>query len=222
VLLYGAAVAKKKDKYFNMAGGTTQPGYDNLQVAKFANGTVSYLTSVDLAGLKTGLKVPANQKKADSYAGKDLGFEGTHLWTTRGDFLFAGQLSDRSAVIGFHFGADGAFRGQYLIKTEKQSKDHPIDYALFENPDQQTATFFLGELTGVDKGRELKYPRMARIDLAAATISTVETYGFGKKGEFFLDDIYPFTFIDDGAKVVFFSRDSKDSQVWLGRVKLGL
>jgi hypothetical protein len=45
--------------------------------------------------------------------------------------------------------------------------------------------------------------------------------GFGKKGEFFLDDMYPTTLIDDGAKVVFFSRDAKDANIWLGRVKLG-
>ena len=126
-----------------------------------------------------------------------------------------------SAVHVFQFGASGEFKGQYVITTEKQMKESPIDYTLFENPDKQTVTVYLAELTGVDKGRQLKYPRMAAINIANAAISDIATFGFGKKGEFFLDDLYPTTLIDDGGKVVFFGRDSKDANIWLGRVKLG-
>ncbi len=221
VILYGAAVEKKKDKYFNMAGGKVQTGYDNIQIMKIANGAVSFLTSVNLKDLEAKIKKPGNQKKAESYAGKNFAMSNTCAQTSSGDFLFSGQTADRSALHIFQFGANGVFKGQYVLATEKQMKESPIDYTLFENPDKQTVTIYLAELTAVDKGRQLKYPRMATINVANAAISNIETYGFGKKGEFFLDDMYPTTLIDDGAKVIFFSRDSKDANIWLGRVKLG-
>jgi len=221
VILYGAAVEKKKDKYFNMAGGVVQGNFDNIQIMKIANGAVSYLTSVSLKDLEGKVQKPGNQKKAESYAGKEFVLSNTCTQTTSGDFVFSGQTADRSAVHVFQFGASGEFKGQYVITTEKQMKESPIDYTLFENPDKQTVTVYLAELTGVDKGRQLKYPRMAAINIANAAISDIATFGFGKKGEFFLDDLYPTTLIDDGGKVVFFGRDSKDANIWLGRVKLG-
>jgi len=221
VILYGAAVEKKKDKYFNMAGGVAQTAYDNIQIMKIANGTVSYLTSVNLKDLGGKMTKPGNQKKAESYAGKDFTMSSSCTQTTSGDFLFSGQTADHSAIHVFQFGADGEFKGQYVFNTEKQVKETPIDYTLFENPDKQTVTVYLAELTGIDKGRQLKYPRMATIDVGNASVSDLETYGLGKKGEYFLDDMYPTTLIDDGTKIVFFSRDAKDASIWLGRVKLG-
>ncbi|MFA5729228.1 MAG: hypothetical protein WC957_07350 [Candidatus Neomarinimicrobiota bacterium] len=221
VILYGAAVEKKKDKYFNMAGGVVQGSCDNIQIMKIANGAVSYLTSVNLKDLEGKVKKPGNQKKAESYAGKDFTMSNSCTQTTSGDFLFSGQTADHSALHIFQFGANGDFKGQYVINTEKQVKETPIDYTLFENPDKQTVTIYLAELTGVDKGRQLKYPRLATINVGNISVSEIMSCGFGKKGEFFLDDMYPTTLIDDGAKVVFFSRDAKDANIWLGRVKLG-
>jgi len=220
VLLYGAAVEKKKDKYFNMAGAQTS--FDNIQVLKIANGAVSYLTSVNLNDLKAKLKKPDNQKNAESYGGKDLALSNTCVLTTSGDFIISGQMADRSAVYFFQFAPNGEFKGQYVVNTEKQAKEFPIDYTVFENPDKQTLTIFLSELTGVDKGRQLKYPRMAMLDIGKASLSKIETFGFGKKGEYYLDDVYPVTVIDDGAKIVLFSRNVKDTEIWLGRVKIGM
>jgi len=221
VILYGAAVEKKKDKYFNMAGGVAQGSYDNIQIMKIANGSVNYLTSVNLKDLESKVKKPGNQKKAESYSGQNFAMSSTCTQTSTGDFLFSGQTAERSALHIFQFGANGEFKGQYVITTEKQVKESPIDFTLFENPDKQTVTVYLAELTGIEKGRALKYPRMATVNVSNAAISNIETFGFGKKGEFFLDDMYPTTLIDDGAKVVFFSRDAKDANIWLGRVKLG-
>jgi hypothetical protein len=167
------------------------------------------------------MKKPGNQKSAETYGGKDLALSNTYVLTTSGDFIFSGQMADRSAIHFFHLSSNGEFKGQYVVNTENQSKEFPIDYTLFENPDKQTITVFIAELTGVNKGRQLKYPRMATIDIGNTSISDVGTYGFGKKGEYFLDDIYPITVVDDGSKIVLFSRDSKDAEVWLGRVKVG-
>ncbi|MBN2600959.1 MAG: hypothetical protein JXR87_03085 [Candidatus Marinimicrobia bacterium] len=141
--------------------------------------------------------------------------------TTSGDFFFSGQTADRSAVHIFQFSDNGEFKEQYVIGTEKQVKDFPIDYTIFENPDQQTLTVYIAELTAVEKGRQLKYPRIVTINISNAAISDIESYGLTKKNEYYLDDMYPTTLIDDGAKVVFFGRDKKDSSIWLGRVKFG-
>ena len=221
VIFYGAAVEKKKDKYFNMADGVAQGSFDNLQVMKVASGAVSFLTSVSLDQLKAQMKKPGNQKGADSYTGKDLVLDNSCVLTASGHFFFSGQQADHSAVHIFQFGPKGEFSGQYVINMEKQAKEFPIDYTLFENPDLQSLTVYIGELTAVNKGRQLKYPRLALINLEQAALSNIEAYGYGKKGEYFLDDMYPVTIIDDGAKIVFFSRDSKDAEIWLGRVKVG-
>lgn len=222
VILYGAAVEKKKDKYFNMAGGVAQSSFDNIQIMKIANGAVGYLTSVNLRDLATKIKKPGNQKKADSYAGTNFQMSSICTQTTSGDFIFSGQTADHAALHLFHFGPNGEFKGQYVVAVENQVKEQPLDYTIFETPDKQSLCVYLAELIAVEKGRQLKVPHMALLDIGGATIANVNVYGFDKKGEYFLDDMYPVTLIDDGTKIVFFSRDRKDANIWLGRVKLGI
>jgi len=221
VYLYGPANLDKKGKYLNaIVGGLTS--FDNIQVMKVGEGTIKYLTNANLKELNSKLVKPSNLKKGDSYSGKDLTFEQNYTLTAAGDLLFTAQANDHSALYCFHFGPDGKFKAQYVIASEDQPKEVGIDHAIFENPDQQSVSVFIAELTKVDKNRALKYPRMATINIKDAKISAVQTFGYDKKGEYFLDDIYPYTFIDNGQKIVFFSRDAKDAKLWLGRVKIGL
>jgi len=221
VYLYGPASIDKKGKYLKaIVGGLTS--FDNIQVMKVGEGTIKYLANVNLKELNSKLVKPSNLKKGDSYSGKDLTFEQNYTLTATGDLLFTAQANDHSALYCFHFGPEGKFKAQYVIASEDQPKEVGIDHAIFENPDQQSVSVFIAELTKVDKNRALKYPRMATINLKDAKISAVQTFGYDKKGEYFLDDIYPYTFIDNGQKIVFFSRDAKDAKLWLGRVKIGI
>ncbi len=219
VYIYGAGLQSKKEKHFSVAKLMSR--FDNVQAMKISGGTVVYINSATLDAMGKKLQNPGNQKKAKQYQGKDMELEQISVVTGSGDLIFSGLAVDRSARYSFHFGPNGDFKGQYFVGTIKQSKEHYNDHFLFENPEGGTVTYFMGENTGEDKGRILKFPRMATIDVANATISDINTYGFGKKQEYYLDDIYPFTFIDNGQRVVFFSRNAKDSEIWLGKIKFG-
>ncbi len=219
VYLYGGALAKKKNKHYSTA--TPLSEFDNMQVIKIAASQVAYTASATLDEMEKKLAVPGNQKKTKAFNGKELTLNQISVLTSSGDLIFSGQATDQSALYSFHFGPTGAFAGQYVINTVNQSKEHGFDHFMFENPDGATATLYLGELEGIDNGRALKIPRMATIDIAAAKISDINTYGFDKKGEYYLDDVFPFTFIDNGERVILFSRDGKDSEIWLGCLKFG-
>jgi len=218
VLLYGLASTKKKDKYYT---GNPIAKYDNVQAVKITDGAVSWVSTVDLATVKGKMRTPKGQKKSKPWAGSDMALDGQFTVTSSGDLIFTGQAADHSALYGFHFDPAGAFKAHYVFGTSIQNKEYGIDHAMFENLDKKTLTCYMGELENVEDGRALKVPRMATIDIASTEVSAIQTFGFGKKGEYYLDDVYPFTFIDELSKVVLFSRDKKDSEIWLGRVKLG-
>lgn len=220
VLLYGIALQKKSSKY--MLPGVAVTEGDNIQVLKVSNGQIAYLSNADLKTVAAKMQTPKNQKKAKAWAGKDMNLSQNYALSASGDLLISGESSDHQTVYAFHFGSGGELKAHYVINMDIQSKDHGVDYTLFENRDKKSITFFIAELEKVENGRALKIPRLAVINIENSTISDMETYGYGKKGKYYLDDIYPYTFIDDGRKVVFFSRNDKDSEVWMGRVKLGL
>jgi len=219
VLIYGLALQKKAGKYFSSAAALSD--FDNVQLMKVANGEMSYLSTVSVKDLEKKLQKPGNVKKVKAYAGKDMVLTAMNTLASNGDLIFTGEATDHSVLYAFHFGADGVLKAHYAIGMDVQMKENAIDHTIFENPDQKTATFFIAELEKIDNGRYLKIPKIASIGLTGGTISDIETYGYGKKGKYYLDDVYPYTFIEDGQKVVFFSRDDKDASVWMGRVKLG-
>jgi len=219
ILIYGTGLEKKKDKYFTPGIGMI--AVDNIQLMKVSNGKVAYIANADLKMIAAKMKSPKNQKKAKPFNGKEMFLTGNYALSSTRDLVFSGEAADHQTLYAFHFDPSGALKAHYVVGMEMQSKEHGIDHTLFENCDKKTVTFFISELEKIDNGRALKVPRIAAIDLEKATISDIETYGFGKKGKFYLDDTFPFTFIDEGNRVVFFSRDDKDSNVWMGRVKLG-
>jgi len=219
VLIYGTALAKNKSKYFTPGVGMSK--VDNIQVMKVSNGEIAYINNADLKMIASEMQSPGNQKKAKPFAGKDMFLTQNYALSSSGDLIFSGEAADHQTLYAFHFDPEGTLKAHYVVGMEMQSKEHGVEHTLFENSDKETITFFIAELVKIDNGRALKVPRIASIDISKGTISDIETYGFGKKGKFYLDDIFPFTFIDEGRRVVFFSRDEKDANVWVGRVKLG-
>ena len=218
VYFYGIAETKRNDKY-DIETRLTKG--DNVQVVKFKDGNADYIASLNVDKLADILKKPGNQKKADAYNGKNMSMDvGTSLVAPSGDLIFSGQSDDHDAMYYFHLSPEGEFKAHYVINTEQKHKEHAIDHAIFMNANGQTATLFVAELEDIKDERALKYPRLATIDIAAADISNMTTYGYSKKEKYYLDDVYPTTFIADD-RVVFFSRDAKDKEIWLGRVKLG-
>ncbi|MBN2600958.1 MAG: hypothetical protein JXR87_03080 [Candidatus Marinimicrobia bacterium] len=84
VILYGAAVEKKKEKYFNMAGGNLQSSFDNIQIMKIAKGEVNYLSSINLKDLAAKNEETGQPEKSRILQRKRLYYEqhlhSDHFW----------------------------------------------------------------------------------------------------------------------------------------------
>lgn len=221
VYIYGQANAEKKDKEPQKVYQTLDE-FDNLQVMKISGHKVDYLTSVSLEEANKLLQKPANQKKSRTFEEDNNYLIASPTITSDGSLLIAGAPKENEALHYFHFDSKGNFRAQYVVNIEDPKKTTLVGLMqfLFENNDG-TMTLLIPELVDENKGQQFRYPKTAIIDLTAGDISELNSWGYGKKQEFYLDEGYPTTFVNNGNNLVFFSRDKSNKQIWFGRIKLG-
>lgn len=221
VYIYGQASLKDMKKEPQKVYATMDK-FDNLQAMKISKHKIDYITSVPMDVVNGQIRTPSNQKKAKPWGPKDFYLVPEPTITTNGDLIISGAFTDNGALHYFQFDNKGDFKTQYIINTDdpKKSSEFGFLHFLFENPDG-TMTMLIPEIKDEKKGQQFRYPKTATIDLAANTISDVNSWGYGKKQEFYLDEGYPTTFINDGNELVFFSRDKSEKRIWFGRIKLG-
>jgi hypothetical protein len=226
--VYGPASQKNNDDYF---AEQYNPKYDNFQFMKISGGKIAFNTSTKLKEFEKNLKFAPNMKKIDSYTGKNFEIN-SFIKSASGDIFINGQEMEGGGTAPkkygnlhlLQFSTDGKLKAQYGYKLQETSKEAEANASVnsvFENPDNSTVSWLVYEVTGSTDEKALIYPRMATIDLAAASISDFNQFGYNKQEEFYSDNGRPLTIIDNNQKVVFFGADKKNKNIWFGRVKLG-
>ena len=222
--------AAGKEKYYNMLQGQTK--FKAIQLAKFSNHKMEYITEANLDEIEAKINCPPSQKKSPAYDGKKFDIKNYYI-SQNGDFIVSGQNFNTSKegikytdVIGFQFDPKGVFKAQYGVDTKQTNKyakaaGAPQDF--LESPDGKNLFWLLMEIKGVafwGGSKPLTYPRIAKIDLANAKVSDFTDYGYGKDDrDYYLDPKFPFLNIGKD-QIVFFGSNASGKHIWFCRVNL--
>lgn len=222
IYLYGLSNKKNNGKYrllYDEHGPLNKAEY--MQVVKISGEDIDYISSVGIEEMSSKIAMPSNQKKGEPFDGKGLVMNPDNsVLTPEGQLIVGGQTNKYDAIYYFHFDSDGKFKKEYAITPAEKHKENAIDQVLILNDDKKSLTLYIGELADVKNERKFKYPRMGTIDIVSGTMSAIKSFGYNDDQEYYMDNMFPYLFIGE-EKIVFFSHDKKDKEIWLGRVQMG-
>ena len=218
VYFYGAA-ALGKNKYHQYAVQSAKK--KSIQVMKVNSGKIEYLTETkieDIEGLK---KLPANNKKATKYTGKQkLVFQFSKINT--GNIVLYTQYYNKDGVPGdytaLEFDENGKLAANYMRNKAIKSKSKVgIEHIMTENAN---GLFWIAFEIDDSKGVVSGAPVISKIDTKGKKIGEALVLGKdGKRNTYFIDNKFPMLNISD-TQQVYFGADKKGKNIWFCRVNL--
>lgn len=214
---------------------------DNFHFIKIKDGAMKFATSAPFSSIKAKMKTPPSQKGGTAYKGGK--FRPAGMWMTpAGEYLMSGQLTGWGFVRGvsstmttygdivcLHFDRYGEFKAQYAvdrIDDDKKSKVFFLDQNFYISADGKTGYWLIYEVKGVkgfgsfmDAYNNIptfyarKYPRVAKINFEAATLSDFTIIGQQK---YFVNQTYT---LGDGS-LMFVGKDEDEENIWMSQLSL--
>ncbi|CAN5687167.1 hypothetical protein BH10BAC3_BH10BAC3_37650 [soil metagenome] len=213
----------------------------NFHLLKFTKGDLAFATVVPIKSFKDKVVTPPSQRKAHTYEGKRLLIEEFKVLPD-GGYLMAGQLLDKDVVkdvqvtkyldiVGFLFDANGGLRAQFAVEKmndDTKSEIWPSDQNFYISTDGKTAYWEILEVKGA-KGYESfadayngnktytfsYFPRIAKINLAATTISEFDV--LGSNGKYQMYKQHAALTSADGKTRYYLGHDEDYEKVWIGK-----
>lgn len=207
---------------------------ENIYLLKFSNNALAFASTTPLTDFKAKFKPAAGEKGARAYNGKRFSISNFYV-TPSGEYLAAGQLIDDgnfNDLICFHFDAKGILKAQYGVNkqnTDKKSEvfrtiqnfyvtsDNNICWELLEVKGVKGYESFLDAYNNNATFYPLYYPRVAKIDMNATTVSAFKSMGDGK---YFLHRDFLPAYDSKEKSVTYFGHDEDYKKLWVGKMML--
>ncbi len=195
---------------------------------KIADKKVEYLTETTLDEFATKLKTPPSQRRSPDYDGKKFEIINYKVFDNA-DFMVVGQnfkldqnkVKQYNDIVAFHFDSKGILKAQYGVDTKESneySKKYGTPQSMLIGKNPNNMYWIVQEIKGYSDwfDKELTYPRIAKVDMSAATLGDFTTLG-GK--EFYLDPKFPYLESEPG-KLVFFGSNKPGKIIWFNKIDL--
>lgn len=234
----GMGSSWQTQKYFEKA---YKKDIEKFHLLNFKDGALVFAGTTLVKDFEKNVIAPPGQKKKHPYEGKHL-YISTLNKTPDGGYLLAGQLMDNDLVkgsivrmykdfVGFYFNAKGELKAQYAVEkmnNDNKSEMFSSDQQFIMSADGKTAYWEILEVKG-SKGyasfwdayngdltfRAHYFPRIAKIDLSSASLSSFTV--LGSEGKYLLNADYS-RIMDEGTKTVYYIGNDNDyKNIWLGK-----
>ena len=207
---------------------------ENIHLLKFSSNALDFASTSPVSEFKAKFKPAAGEKGAKAYTGKRFSVNNFYV-TPAGEYLAAGQLIDDgnfSDLICFHFDTKGNLKAQYGVNkmnTDKKSEvfrtinnfyvtsDNNICWELLEVKGVKGYESFMDAYNGEATFYPLYFPRVAKIDMNATTVSAFKTMGNEKY--FLRRDFLPM-YDEKEKSVIYFGHDEDYKKLWVGKMMI--
>lgn len=237
---YSTSANKQMDKYEKKLYGTE---FTNLHLLKFTNGQLVFASSTPVKSFKEKVVTPPAQRKKSVYEGKKFVIQNLAV-APNGDYLLTGQLEDKKIINGgkdisyryydfvcLHFDKEGTLKAQYAVEKmndDSKSEMFQSQQNFFFSADGNTAYWEILEVKGT-KGYSSfldafngnttitanYFPRVAKINLAAASISDFTI--LGEKGKFLMYRNHSFLTDEKNKTRYYLGHDDDYEKLWIGK-----
>lgn len=217
---------------------------DNFHLLKFDANKLDFASTTAIDDFKSKFKAAPGEKGATAYKGKKFSISNFFV-VPNGDYLVAGQLTSTVSmgtgnivdsyedIVCFHFDSKGNLKSQYglgKINNDKKSEIFSMVQDFYISADGKHLYWEVFEVKGV-KGYEgfmdayngqasfypLYYPRLGKIDLNNATVSSFKSVGEGK---YFLRRDFTSNFDAAENSITYIGHDDKFKNLWVGKMML--
>ncbi|MCZ2276414.1 MAG: hypothetical protein LC117_00590 [Bacteroidia bacterium] len=205
---------------------------ENLHLLKFSDNALAFASTAPVSEFKAKFKPAAGEKGAKPYSGKRFSINNFYV-TPAGEYLAAGQLIDDgnfSDLVCFHFDTKGNLKAQYGVNkmnTDKKSEvfrtinnfyvtsDNNICWELLEVKGIKGYESFMDAYNGEATFYPLYFPRVAKIDVNATSVTAFKSMGDGKY--FLRRDFLPMYDANEKS-VTYFGHDEDYKKLWVGKM----
>ncbi|MBS1763895.1 MAG: hypothetical protein JSS90_02885 [Bacteroidetes bacterium] len=207
---------------------------DKIHLLEFSTNALVFASSTPVSEFKAKFKPASGEKGAKAYNGKRFAINNFYV-TPGGEYLAAGQLIDDgnfSDIVCFHFDSKGNLKAQYGVNkmnTDKKSEvfrtiqnfyvtsDNNLCWELLEVKGVKGYESFFAAYNGEATFYPLYFPRVAKIDLNATTVTAFKTMGNEKY--FLRRDFLP-TYDEKDKSVTYYGHDEDYKKLWVGKMMI--
>jgi len=217
-------------KPLKSSGGVTasvsfgnNPKFDFYQVAKLTGEKADYVTATSMDAFEAKLKKPASQKKSPEYKGKKFTVRNTNVTADGSLFVFGQNFTNDGKwedILMFYFDKVGVLKAQYGVRLEERNQFSELNMARqYLTITDNSAFWEIWELQGIDEGKSLRYPNIAKINLATGDIGDFQKFGTVKdEPTYFLQNKFPCIRNPADNSLIYLGVNKKGNTFWFGKV----
>ena len=193
------------------------------QIAKITGDKAEYVTATNMEDFEAKLKKPASQKKSPEYKGKKFTVKNTTVTPDGSLFVYGQNFGNDSKwddILMFYFDKNGILKAQYGVRLEERNSFSELNMAKqYLTVTDNYAYWEIWELENIDDGRVLRYPNIAKINLANSEIGDFQKFGTQEgKQEYYLQNSFPCIINPADKSLIYLGLNKKGNVFWFGKI----